>query len=336
MSSSTSEPRRVARAYRWIIAVAVLLVLALTGFWFYAAHELDRLVSRQIAEAEARGVSITCSGQDVTGYPFRIGLVCDDVGISNPAEGLTVEGGAFRSAAQIYQPNRVVSELDAPVRIEMAGGPVIDLGWSLAQASTSFWTEGLDRFSLHTDAPTTTIDGTPVYSASDGELHARRRDGDLDISGRQTGARVELAAASAVPAFDLSTDLTIAGAADWLSGRAAGQTPLDLFAGRSGTLRSLALTFEGEPSGAELSGDFSFTDTGLLNGDFELALTSPERLAAIVGEAVPQAASIAQTVASVVPFVGRTENGRTVLRINADNGRLSAGVLPLGQIPPLQ
>ncbi|MDY8108463.1 DUF2125 domain-containing protein [Fulvimarina sp. 2208YS6-2-32] len=336
MPSSTLESRRVRRAYRWIVATAFVLFLILTGFWFFAAHQLDRIVTREIERAGARGVTVSCPGQDVVGYPFRIGLSCDDVAVDAPGEGFSLDAGPFRSAAQIYQPNKVVSELGSPVRIRSQGQPPVDLTWTLAQASTSFWTEGLDRLSIVSDSPNLAVDGQPVFSALRSTAHVRRREADLDIAATQTSARVEVPQARGLPLFDLSADLTVEGAAGWLSGSATGQSARELLAGRSGTLRSLALAFAGEPSGADLSGDFSFSDDGLLSGDFALAVTSPDRLATIVAGLAPQAASIAQTVASVIPFVGKTENGRTVIRITADQGRLSAGVLPLGTVPPLK
>ncbi|MER0238703.1 DUF2125 domain-containing protein [Fulvimarina sp. MAC8] len=336
MSSSTSEPRRVRRAYIWIVAIVVVLFAILTGFWFFAASQLEQVTSRAIDDAERNGVIVSCPGRDVVGYPFRIGLVCDDLAIEVPRNGVAVDAGSFRSAAQIYQPNLVVSELDAPVRIETADGPPVDLSWELAQASTSFWTEGLDRISVATDAPRIAIGGQAVFNASAGEVHARRREGDLDIAGNQRSAKIEVPQLSNIPNFDLSTDLTVQGAADWLSGGASGRTARELFAGRSGTLRSLNLQFHGDPAGADLSGDFAFSQEGLLSGTFDLAVTSPERLASIVGSIAPEAASIANTVASVIPYVGKTENGRTTIRVTADDGQLTAGVIPLGEIPPLE
>lgn len=336
MSSSTSEPRRIRRAYIWIAVIVVVLFAILTGFWFYAASELDRVTSRAIEDAGENGVLVSCEGRDVVGYPFRLGLKCDDLTVSVPGNGLEVDAGAFRSAAQIYQPNRVVSELDAPVLIEQAGSPPVELAWELAQASTSFWTEGLDRLSIATDAPRIAIGGQPVFNATSGEFHARRREGDLDIAGNQRSAKIEIAELNSIPNFDLSTDLTVQNAADWLSGGASGRSARELLAGRSGTLRSLALEFHGEPAGADIAGDFSFSEDGLLSGTFDLAVTSPDRLASIVGAIAPEAQSIADTVASVIPYVGRTENGRTTIRISADAGQLTAGVIPLGRIPPLE
>ncbi|MEN3792910.1 DUF2125 domain-containing protein [Fulvimarina sp. MAC3] len=336
MSSSTSEPRRIRRAYIWIAAIVVVLFAILTGFWFYAASELDRVTSRAIENAERDGILVSCDGRDVVGYPFRLGLVCDDLSVIVPRNGVEVDAGSFRSAAQIYQPNLVVSELSAPVRIETAGELPVDLNWELAQSSASFWTEGLDRISIAIDAPRIAIGGELVFNASSGELHARRRDGDLDIAGNQRSAKIDIPQLSSIPDFDLSTDLTIQNAADWLSGTASGRSARELFAGRSGTLRSLQLQLSGDPAGADLAGDFSFSQEGLLSGTFDLAVTSPERLASIIGSIAPEAQSIANTVASVVPYVGTTENGRTTIRVTANDGQLAAGVIPLGQIPPLK
>jgi hypothetical protein len=56
----------------------------------------------------------------VRGYPFRLEVFCTALDVARPAEGLTVKAGAFRSAAQVYEPRRVYAELDSPVAVTSA------------------------------------------------------------------------------------------------------------------------------------------------------------------------------------------------------------------------
>lgn len=357
MSASNPEPRRIRRAYLWIVAVVVLLFALLTGAWLYAANWIDQQAGLAIERAARSGVAIGCPNRAVTGYPFRIGVSCEAVTVDAPADEFRMNGGAFRSAAQLYRPNRLVTELDGPVIIDAAAAPPLDLRWDLFQASVSAWTEGLDRFSVHVDRPSfatvaPAASRKPFFEAVSGEVHGRRRDNDLDLALRTMGGHLSRGSGADLPPFDVLADITIDGAADWLSGAAAGQSARELFAGRSGTLRGLSLNLSdgggetgvgeagsgaGQNGGAELTGDFAFSEDGRLSGAFDLALSRPDDVAQSVSTAIPELADTARQIASVIPYLGRQdEAGRTVIRLTADDGRLSAGLIPLGEIPPLQ
>ncbi|MCK5934328.1 MAG: DUF2125 domain-containing protein [Fulvimarina manganoxydans] len=352
MSASTSEPRRIRRAYLWIVAVVLLLFALLTGAWLYAANWIDQQAGLAIERAARSGVAIGCPNRDVTGYPFRIGLTCEAVTVDAPADEFRMNGGAFRSAAQLYRPNRLVTELDGPVIIDASGAPPLDLRWDLFQASVSAWSEGLDRFSVHVDRPSfatvaPAASRKPFFEAVSGEVHGRRRESDLDLALRTTGGHLSRGTGVELPPFDIFADVTIDGAADWLSGGAAGQSARELFAGRSGTLRSVSINLsdgsaqatgaDGQNGGAELVGDFAFSEDGRLSGAFDLALSKPDEVAQSVSNAIPEVADTARQIASVIPYLGKKDDkGRTVIRLTADDGRLSAGLIPLGEIPPLQ
>ncbi|MEH6721232.1 MAG: DUF2125 domain-containing protein [Aurantimonas endophytica] len=335
MAASSGSARK---AYLWIIVVAVALFLALSAAWYYLAAQLDARAEATIAAAAADGVEIGCPNRTVVGYPFRLGLRCDAVTIDPRGEGLRLTAGALRTAAQIYQPNRVVSELDSPLIVDAPEAPPLDIRWQLAQASASFWTEGLDRFSLVAEAPDVALaqpaaGRLPLVASEHLELHVRRREADLDLALSNRGIRVVAPDVPSLPVFDASLDTTIAGAADWLNGYAGG-TARQAMAGREATLR--ALTIDLGEAGADLSGAFRFDGEGRLSGDFELAVTDPQRIAALVAEALPQLASVANSIAAAVGFIGRQENGRTVIGLNVRDGDVSAGVIPLGEIPPLE
>ena len=339
MATSSGGPGKAGRAYLWIIAIVVLLAAGLSGAWYYLANQLDTRVARVIEDARARGTAIDCANQAVFGYPFRLGLRCDAVTLDAPRDGVRATSGALRTAAQIYQPNRVVAELDAPLIVDTADAPPLELRWQLAQASASFWTDGLDRAALTIEAPVVALtqpaaDRLPLAEAAQVEAHLRRRDGDLDVALSSRDTRSLSPQLSEVPPATAGLDLTIRGAADWLGGRAAGATLGELMAGREGALRMLSIDF-GDAEMA-LSGEFSVGVDGLLSGDFELAVQDPARIAALVAAAAPDLASPAQTVATALSFAGRSENGRSVIGLNVRNGNIAAGVVPLGRIPPLR
>ncbi|WP_206452997.1 DUF2125 domain-containing protein [Aurantimonas marina] len=323
--------------------MALLLAAGLSGAWYYLAGELDTRVAGLIATTRAQGTEIDCPGRAVFGYPFRLGLRCDAVTIEAPGDargqGLRATAGALRTAAQIYRPNRVVAELDSPLLVDAQQMAPLDIRWQLVQASASFWTDGMDRLALVADRPVVALTQPaagrlPLFEAGRFEAHARRRDGDLDLAFSGIDARIVAPDAPALPAFDASADLTVTGAADWLAGGMDANTPGEALAGREGTLRSLRLDL-GDAS-AELSGDFAVAADGLISGDFELAVADPQRIAALVAEAMPQFQSVANTLASAIGFVGRQDNGRNIVALTLRDGNLSAGVIPLGQVPAIR
>ncbi|UIJ72416.1 DUF2125 domain-containing protein [Aurantimonas sp. HBX-1] len=335
MAASSGSARK---AYLWIVAVAVALFLALSGAWYYLAAQLEARVDAAIEDAAADGVEIGCPNRAVVGYPFRLGLRCDAVTVDPRGEGLRLTAGALRTAAQIYQPTRVVSELDSPLIVNAPEAPPLDIRWQLAQASASFWTEGLDRFSLVVEAPDVALaqpaaGRLALATAEHLEVHVRRRDADLDLALSDRGIRIVAPDTPPLPPFDVALDATIAGAADWLDGD-AGETPRQVLAGHAATLRALSIDLGNAQ--AELSGTFMFDTSGQLSGDFELAVTQPQQIATLVAEALPEAASVANSIATALSFVGRQENGRTVIAITVRDGIVAAGVIPLGSIPPLQ
>ncbi len=343
MAASSDKTSRARQAYVWVGVVALLLAGGLSGAWYYLAGQLEAQVTQVIADARVQGTEIGCPGRTVFGYPFRLGLRCDAVTIEAPGDargqGLRATAGALRTAAQIYRPNRVVAELDSPLIVDAQQTPPLDIRWQLAQASASFWSDGMDQFALVADRPVVALaqpaaGRLPLFEAGRFEAHARRRDGDLDIAVSSADGRVLAPDAPALPVFDASADLTITGAADWLAGHMDGHTLGEALAGRAGTLRSLKLDL-GDAS-AELSGDFMVAADGILSGDFELAVADPQRIAALVAEAAPQLQSVAQSLASAIGFVGRRDNGRNIVPLSLRDGNLSAGVIPLGQVPAIR
>ena len=342
-ASSAGSDTKARRAFVWIAITAVLLALILTGAWYYLAGRLDETVRTAIARAGQQGIAVTCADQEVFGYPFRLGLHCDRLGIDAPRQRFRATGGALRTAAQIYQPTRVVAELDGPLVLEPQDGRPFDLDWTLAQASAQFWTSGLDRFALVMNDPVVglALPGGPSdkMARSDHlEVHARRNGDDLDFAVSDTGVKALVPELSQLPLFDTAFDVTVNGAADWLSGKLPERTLGEAMAGRTGTIRTLRVALAGAPGagGADLSGSFSVGETGLVSGDFTFAVTDPQKIAALVSAISPKLAGIAGSVASGIAFAGRTEDGRTVIRLGVADGNASIGVIPLGRIPPLR
>ena len=340
MAPSSDRPSKARRALIGVVLVAILLAAGLCGAWFYLAGRLDGELTRAIETARRQGTDVECPNRDVFGFPFRIGFRCDALSIVRSGDRpLRISAGAVRTAAQIYRPNRIVGELDGPMRVDGPQFPPLDIRWSLGQASASFWTEGLDHFAIVAEEPKVALaqpaaGGADIVDAVHSEWHARRRDGDLDIFTLMKGGKLTFSGAPDLPPLDASTDLTIGGAGDWLSGAARGLTGRELFAGRQISLRSFLLAMDN--ANAELSGDFSFDDEGQVSGKFELAIADPKEIARLVTAVAPNLKDIASGIATALPMVGRQADGRTVIELRARNGIIAAGIFPIGKLPSLR
>ena len=95
------------------LAIAVVLVGALyTGGWFYAASWVKDTVDRQLAASEQGMHSASCSNLTVRGFPFRIGLFCDSVGLDDrPTVGF---GSTFHEDGRAVK----LGDMTTPVRAQ--------------------------------------------------------------------------------------------------------------------------------------------------------------------------------------------------------------------------
>lgn len=334
--SSVKRRSAASRVFTGVILVAVLLFAALTAGWFYLARELDTRVQQAIEAAAGRGVTIACAERDVFGYPFRLGLACDSVAIDAPESGVRATGGQLRTAAQIYEPRRIVMELGAPVAVDAPDLPPLELGWNLGQASARYANDGLERMSIAIDAPTIALReaGVELARAEHFEVHSRRNGPDLDLALSDRALTVTHPDLGTLPTFDVAADMSVAGAADWLTDGLPGGRVEEALRGRQGTLRQLRVALA-EGGAMEVSGPFSFAPSGEVTGDFRIALENPNAIASLVGQLVPGGAAIANTLAGGLGLVGRQENGRTVVDVQVRDGRAQLGFIPLGRIPPI-
>jgi hypothetical protein len=339
MAASSKGDSGARRAFLVVGLVVVVLAVLLTGAWFYAAREIDRRSGEAIAAAAANGTAVDCAEREVFGYPFRIGLSCSAVGVDAPASDLRLTGGALRTAAQIYDPGRIVAELDGPLFLDARDLPPLDLRWELAQASLRYGFDGLQRTSLSVRAPDVALaqpagDRLPVAVAERFELHLRGNEGNLDFAGTDRGVRFVLPALASLPAMEASFDLSVTGAQAWLADGLPRGTPRELLGGREGVLRSARI--DAGPAGLELSGPWRISPDGFLSAEFRLAIAEPQQVADIIAAVLPGFAPVANQTASAVGFFGVRENGRSVLPLTVKDGAATLGVVPLGRIPPLE
>ena len=349
------------RRIQWLAGFVVLLAAAYTGLWFFLAGRLDDGAEAALVEARAQGTEIECAGRDVRGYPFRLGLACDAVALQS-ANGAAVEAGAFRSAAQIYRPGLVVSELDGPLTLD-APGASLNAEWDLARASTRFGTERLNLGTLEVDDVAATLEGPngPVTLAIARILASARPNGaDLDASVTMDGLDVGPVAGRDAPPVNLFLDATLSDAAGALS---YDNRPVESLRGRNVTLRDLDLAIV-EGGRVEVGGAFAVDADGLATGEIEVAIVDLPAIIDTLSQIAPEAADTLRTIEGVLSGAGggaaegllasilgggddtegappETEGNETSgdsprrITLVLDRGRIRLGVIPVGSLPPL-
>jgi len=316
------------------LAIAVVLAGALyTGGWFYAASWLKETLTRQLTASEQGLHPASCSNLSVRGFPFRIGLFCDAVGIDDRASGLSASFGALRSAAQVYRPGHAVIELDGPAQMRVTPDLVLDADWDLLHASVVAWTDGLDRASVAYDGLKGRLnvpsEGLSLgIAATHGEKHVRRSGEALDVAASLDALSLDLGDRT-LPPLDVAVDMTIADAAGWISVEGP---PADAPLGASVELRRLSLDL-GEGKVASLSGPLKIGEDGYVSGTLDLDIAGISVWRDRISEAFPEIADTAARVAQAIE--GLSKGGdRAVVKLNVRDGTVYLGLFPIALIPP--
>jgi hypothetical protein len=149
--------RRVSRF--WLFAPVTLLVLvaiAWTIAWFVIRNRTVEGLNAWIAAEAGAGRVWSCRDRSVGGYPFNIEVSCASLDLKQGA--ITANLGAFHSAAQVYQPRFVITEIAGPLQFS-DGTTSVRGTWDLLQTSIHGSADGLQRASLVADNPQFTITG---------------------------------------------------------------------------------------------------------------------------------------------------------------------------------
>ncbi|WP_157928830.1 DUF2125 domain-containing protein [Pararhizobium haloflavum] len=334
MVRSSTDGRRKPSTKLVGLAIFILAaILCYSAVWYYLADQLKGRVQGLIADLAAEEVVASCDDLEVRGYPFRLGVFCSRVTADGAQEG-SVSAASFRSAAQIYRPGHIVSELDGPMEVSRPDGENVTADWSSLRASTVFGTSGLQRASIEgrdVDAAINSPDiGSVGFDASTLEMHGRANGPDLDFAIRTTGAILENPALPVdLPQLDLVGEAQITNGRDFLSGRAI---EVEALRGASGRLTNVSVVLDGGAS-LRLSGPFAFTESGLLSGEFDVAIDQLEIWTTTLSELLPGARSMVRTAGGLMQSMGDGESLSVTLQVR--EGRVAFGIIPIGEIPPI-
>lgn len=319
------QPYNAGRRIRWLGAAFILGTALFSAGWFYVSGRIDAGAQAMIAGQAALGRSIDCPGREVRGFPFRFGVFCDFVAVTSPAEGISVKAGALRSAAQFYDPGRMIIELDAPVDISLPNGETVTAQWSLGRASVVTGNPLPKRVSTELVDPVFAAAGaSPWLVAKTLEAHMRVNGPDLDLAGRGTDIALPLTtqALPALPPLGADFDLTINGA--------AADPTLASAPDNAGTLRRLAVLLNAD-RGILVSGPWS-RKGGLLSGEFAVRIVDADAVFKVLADVFPQQAGLISAFGAGQKRTGEKAD-EVELTLTVRDGQISMGLIPLGNLP---
>lgn len=168
-------------------ALVVIAAIAWSGFWFYAASQVDVMADAWRAREAKSGRVFDCAHRSVAGFPFRLEIRCDGVSVSlvsqtaarPPQAPVTARLGEVLAVAQVYDPKLVIAEFTAPAKIFEQGAqqPSFVVNWSKGRSSVVGLPATPQRASIVFDnAAIDRLEGSmqvPLASAKHIELHGR-------------------------------------------------------------------------------------------------------------------------------------------------------------------
>jgi len=182
--SSPAHPAPVLRRRRWPLflpfVLVVLLAVAWTGLWFYAAARAEAEIA-SFREREFRAGRLQdCAAQSIGGYPFRIEVRCGAATFElKGTPTLELKLPVVLAAVQVYDPKLLIAEFKGPLDVSEPGRPpTYVVNWSLGQASARGLPSKIERASLALDGPTVR---DPRVVGNDTMLRAER----LELHGRE-------------------------------------------------------------------------------------------------------------------------------------------------------
>src|SRR5215213_8273011 len=132
MPDMTEAPRR-RPLWRLFIMPVLLVVAAMawSGFWFFAASQVEVKADAWRAQEAKSGRVYDCGKRSVAGFPFRLEIRCSNASVALRAQTaeqaatrapITAQLGEILVVAQIWDPQRVIAEFAAPATIAERGG----------------------------------------------------------------------------------------------------------------------------------------------------------------------------------------------------------------------
>jgi hypothetical protein len=344
MDAIPPPSRRVWR-YVTLTILVVVLIGAWSWFWHYAAGKAQAAVEGWRAREAKAGRLYDCGEQRVGGYPFRFEVNCERASavFQSNKPPVEVKTGSVLVAAQVYQPDLLISEFHGPLTIaDLGQAPKIVANWKLAQSSLRGTPKSPERVSVVLDEPVVDLVSgetkTNLLRAKHIEMHGRMAEGSAAANPVIQFA-FELDQASA-PAFDRATvaplDVEITGVVRGLGDLAPKpwRERLREFQEKGGRIEITTMRVRQGETLAIGSGNLSIDPNGQLDGELRVTVAGLEPFLISIGAA--QMVQTSPNMDKVAGMLDRLSPGLGQVAREQAGANLSVGINMLGQPASLE
>lgn len=318
----------------FLLAVIALLSAAWSGVWYYATGKVETVIADTKTRFAEKGREFECNNQKIDGYPFRISINCDSVRYSDSATGLNIEAGKMRTAAQAYQPNKAIVELTSPAKLQIPSGQAFQTQWTSMRSSLQLGLSGPETLSLH---------GQEVNLVPESNSAQQMQIADMQIHGRQVGENnINLAInleevqsqSNQWPAFNLTSTFLLQDSYSDIINRSS-----LLRIAKSKGLKGNIQQFQYRPTQGgvlEITGPAEVSPQGFLTGKFDVTVKELPKLLEALNQVLPEERQKIADASNAVSLLSkRTGKDEITVPITVREGRISIGIIPLGQMKPL-
>ncbi len=366
--------RRTLWRYISMVLFVVLLVGGWSWFWSYAADKARATLEGWSAREAKAGRIYACGRESFGGYPFRFEMNCHQASalFQSNQPPVEIKAGGILVAAQVYQPNLLISEFHGPLTVAAPGQPPsLVVNWKLFQSSVRGTPQAPERVSLVLDSPVvdavTNGSTHTLVRATHAEIHGRMVEGSvtdhpvIEVALRLDGAAAPDFHPATVTPVNASIDAVLHGLRDFspkpwnerFRQMQADGGHIDITQARVTQGQTLAVgsgSVAIDPDG-HLKGELRLTVAGLepflksINAE-QYVRTSPQvdKLAGFLDRLSPGLGNMARqqvgsNLSAGINMIGEQttlEGQRAVtLPLRFDNGRMFLGPIPLGDSPVL-
>ncbi|MCV6547356.1 MAG: DUF2125 domain-containing protein [Cohaesibacter sp.] len=343
-SSSPQTDKSSATRYIILLGLVLLVLAGWSGFWLVSKNKTQDLIDKVLAkQINGQPVAI-CHDQTLGGFPFRLTLNCSSYEVNEPKSGWQIKGDALRALWQIYAPNLALIESDNQLTARhVSSGLEMDMKADLIRASVRL-DGSLKIGRLSVESQNATLQSNlPQFAQSLGKLQAKR----LEVHGRPVpGERDNLDIALVTQDLDSMSLPRFSGSLSFIiekglvSAIVTASNPTKAWLAQGGKVQNLYGIMEIGQKTLKLSGDLSFTQQGEANGDLALKILNPKPEAGRAKQALNAKQDGLNGPLTALQLMGKPISEGDLVGSNIDltirNGQISAGFLPLGQLPRLR
>ncbi|MFI5012134.1 MAG: DUF2125 domain-containing protein [Hyphomicrobiales bacterium] len=318
-----------------LLFLVVLIGAVWSGLWYFAANWAEAAIAEAMAREAQAGRMISCASREISGFPFRMLVRCDQakLAVTRPEGVVTIALPRLRGVAQISDPRHVLIEAQSPLSIEVPGKPSIEIEWRSLAASLVPPIGGIGQGEVTVEAPILHLrEGQSMISSSADrlELQARRDPQNQDDAvavtatlSRLVSPLLDALSGDADPA-DIAVEASISAVAALQPQAREQPAPLlERWRLAGGVLHLTRLTAIKGPLKAGLAGDLALDELHRATGRIDASLEGGEALLPRLG--LPAAAG----------GLLRLGSGRLRLPIALTNGRVSVGPFSVARLLPL-